>query len=275
VLNSETVPDGATATSSNAEVPVDIMVKHYDDQVYIFAVAMRDSGSTTATFTVPGISPTATVEVIGESRTISASGSQFQDTFAPLGVHLYRVDLLTTPQITSWQSVADHGSAGSLVRTVTDNAVEARDAGLQHLRIRFDIPLDPATVDDGSVTIAALTNPDPLPAHTVSLDPAGTVMTVLLASGLPDINRYTITVEDTVLGTGGLPVAGDRELTIAALAGDVDGNGTVTPADLLAARAAAGDTSTAMLSQFDVSTSGAISGDDLLAIRGRLGNALP
>ena len=41
VLNSPTVPDGATVVSSSAQVPIDLMFKRQGGEVYLFAVGMR------------------------------------------------------------------------------------------------------------------------------------------------------------------------------------------------------------------------------------------
>jgi hypothetical protein len=87
VLNSPTIENGAAVSSSNAQVPIDIMVKQYKKATYIFSVAMRD-GSTTGTFTVPSGS---TVEVIGENRSLPVADGKFTDDFASFGVHLYKV----------------------------------------------------------------------------------------------------------------------------------------------------------------------------------------
>jgi hypothetical protein len=89
VLNTRPLSNGATVLSSNASTPVDIMVKRYLGNLYIFAVAMRP-GATTATFTLRGIT-NATATVLGESRTISVTGGSFSDIFAPYAVHLYEV----------------------------------------------------------------------------------------------------------------------------------------------------------------------------------------
>ena len=86
VLNSPTVAGGVAVASSNAKVPVDTMVKRYRGATYLFAVGMRD-GETKATFTIPG----ATVEVLGENRTLKVTGGQFTDTFKPYDVHLYKI----------------------------------------------------------------------------------------------------------------------------------------------------------------------------------------
>ena len=87
MLNSVTLPDGATVNSINAAVPIDLMVKNYAGATYIFTVAMRD-GATTATFTVPSGDQ---VEVLGENRMMTVNGGKFSDSFKPYGVHLYKV----------------------------------------------------------------------------------------------------------------------------------------------------------------------------------------
>ncbi len=89
VLNSPTIANGVSVTSSVSSVPVDTMVKKYGGSTYVFAVAMRNT-ATTATFNVPGMT-TGTVQVIGENRQITMSGGSFQDSFAGYGVHLYSV----------------------------------------------------------------------------------------------------------------------------------------------------------------------------------------
>jgi hypothetical protein len=90
VLNSPTVPDGVAVSSSNPDVPVDVMVKRHGGWTYVLAVAMRDS-TTEATFILPDGRLTAPVDVIGESRTIMPAGAAFRDAFAGYAVHLYRV----------------------------------------------------------------------------------------------------------------------------------------------------------------------------------------
>jgi len=90
VLNNQTVEGRVTVSSSNPSVPVDIIVKVYGQQTYIFAVAMRDT-TVTATFTMKGVS-NAMVTVIGESRTRQVSNGVFSDTFSGYQVHLYSVN---------------------------------------------------------------------------------------------------------------------------------------------------------------------------------------
>jgi hypothetical protein len=95
VLNSPTVSDGTTVSSSNTAVQIDLMVKKQAGATYIFAVAVRD-GVTTATFTVPS---GAKAEVLGENRSLDIKGGKFSDHFESYGVHLYKVS--ASPQTAS------------------------------------------------------------------------------------------------------------------------------------------------------------------------------
>ena len=93
VLNSPTLPDAATATSEDPLVPVDIMVKHHDGWLYLFAIGMRNR-PTHALLTfgpLRKLGRNAEVTVLGEDRTIPCWGGRFEDDFAPYQVHIYRV----------------------------------------------------------------------------------------------------------------------------------------------------------------------------------------
>jgi len=274
VLNSPTVVDGAAVQSSSPEVPVDIMVKHHDEDAYLFAVGMRD-GATTATFQLADFPGSAEAEVIGEDRTVPVAGGAFQDTFSPYAVHLYRIPLPQAARVAAWEVATDHSAAGPYAAPAVDSYVEPRIDGLRRVRITFDQPLDPATVNGAAVAVEAMSNPGLLPGHTVSLDITQTVMIVAFDGPLTDRDVYTLTVAGSVQGADGQPVTGDLDITLRTLAGDVDGSGAVTAADILAARAAAGQPLGPGTCRWDVTTSGAVTGDDLLAIRRRLGNALP
>jgi len=89
VLNTPSLSNGASVTSQNASVPVDIMVKRQGGAVYIFAVAMQP-GTTHAQFTVRG-GGTGTATAIGESRSLPVTAGSFGDDFDTYAVHLYRV----------------------------------------------------------------------------------------------------------------------------------------------------------------------------------------
>ena len=86
VLNSSTVAGGASVSSFGR---IDIMVKNYGGDVYVFAVAMQGS-SASATLIVPSVT-SGTVEVIGEGRQLPLANNTFQDSFAGYGVHLYKI----------------------------------------------------------------------------------------------------------------------------------------------------------------------------------------
>ena len=89
ILNSDNTQGYATVSSSNKDVPVDIMTKADGKINYLFAVGMR-AGFTTATFNVTSGS---NVEVIGEGRSIQVADGKFSDEFAPYAVHLYKIKL--------------------------------------------------------------------------------------------------------------------------------------------------------------------------------------
>jgi hypothetical protein len=71
-------------------VPVETLVKRHGNDLYVFAVTMRP-GETTATFQLNDGKAGGPIEVLGESRTVSAANGQFQDTFNAWDVHLYRM----------------------------------------------------------------------------------------------------------------------------------------------------------------------------------------
>jgi hypothetical protein len=90
VLNTASVGNGVTVTSSTASIPVDVLLKRYNGASYLFAAEMRE-GSTTATFTLRDFPATASAEVLGETRSIDVAGGVFSDSFASYGIHLYRI----------------------------------------------------------------------------------------------------------------------------------------------------------------------------------------
>jgi hypothetical protein len=91
-LNSATLPGLVTATSSDATVPIDTMVKAGGTSLYVFSAVSR-SGTATASFAIQGMTGSGTATVVGESRTIPVKAGKFSDAFAANGVHVYQVDL--------------------------------------------------------------------------------------------------------------------------------------------------------------------------------------
>lgn len=91
VLNTQSISNAATVANGGAgEAPIDMMVKRHGGSLYLFAVAMRDQMAH-ATFTVPSMPAAARIEVIGESRTLTATAGSFRDDFAGFAVHLYKL----------------------------------------------------------------------------------------------------------------------------------------------------------------------------------------
>jgi hypothetical protein len=136
--------------------------------------------------------------------------------------------------------------------------------------------LDPTTVAPAAVRVVGASTGDVSAlVASATLDPTGRIITIVLSVAPPDQDTYTITVAETVRTMGGTPLLGDTSLTIKLLAGDVDGSGQVTTADIVAVRAAAGQAVAAETARFDVDCSGAISGGDMLVVRQRLGAQLP
>ncbi len=90
VLNSRTLNGAVSVSSSNANVPVDAMVKQHGGATYVFAVAMRNQ-ATRGFFRLQNRHGRAVAEVIGEDRTVDVKGGAFSDDFGPHDVHLYKI----------------------------------------------------------------------------------------------------------------------------------------------------------------------------------------
>lgn len=91
VLNSASVSRAVRVTSSDPDVPIDVMVKRYAGETYVFAVSMRDA-PTSGTFELKGAAgPAARAVVLDEERTLSLHRGRFADDFQPYDVHLYKL----------------------------------------------------------------------------------------------------------------------------------------------------------------------------------------
>ncbi|NLF31645.1 MAG: hypothetical protein GX591_12250 [Planctomycetes bacterium] len=90
-INSPVLDGAATVETSNPDVPVEMTARRHGGATYLFAVSMT-SGTTDATFTVPGAADGATVEVLNEGRTLTVKDGRFSDAFASdFDVNLYRI----------------------------------------------------------------------------------------------------------------------------------------------------------------------------------------
>jgi hypothetical protein len=82
-------PSQDLASVTSAGIPVDIMTKIYDGEIYIFAASMRE-GETAADFTLS--CPTGSkAEVIGENRTLEVTDGKFTDAFVSYDIHIYKI----------------------------------------------------------------------------------------------------------------------------------------------------------------------------------------
>ena len=91
-LNSATLPNLVTVTSSNAAAPIDTMVKANGTSLYVFSAISR-AGTTMGSFAVNGMTGNGTATVVGENRTVTITAGKFSDAFAANGVHIYKIDL--------------------------------------------------------------------------------------------------------------------------------------------------------------------------------------
>ena len=89
-LNSPTIGNAASVSSSNKTVPIAMMVKKNNGATHLFTVGMRGD-KTTATFTLQHQQGIQNVEVIDENRTITVKDGVFKDNFDAWDVHLYRI----------------------------------------------------------------------------------------------------------------------------------------------------------------------------------------
>jgi hypothetical protein len=94
VLNTRSISNGVTVSSSNADSPVDVMLKRQGGATYLLAAGARPGGETTAAFKLRGCPKNLTATVLGESRTVKVSGGVLQDHFSNYEVHLYQLPFL-------------------------------------------------------------------------------------------------------------------------------------------------------------------------------------
>ena len=85
VINSPTLPDAVTTTADVAT-----LCKREGESTYVFAVS-RSAKAARVSFTVKGVPPSGSVEVLGENRRLTADAGRFEDDFPAYGVRLYRI----------------------------------------------------------------------------------------------------------------------------------------------------------------------------------------
>lgn len=101
VINSPALPEAVAVTATPARVSqemtsllgspaIAVSARKHRGATYLFAVRMEAEPAKGA-FQVPGLADGATIEVLGESRTLKSAASRFEDSFAGWAVHLYRI----------------------------------------------------------------------------------------------------------------------------------------------------------------------------------------
>jgi hypothetical protein len=90
VLNGPTVEGAVEVVSTDPNVPVDVMVKRRGEDLYVFAVGMRNA-PTRGEFSLVGLGEVERVEVLWEGREVRVEGGRFEDAFEPYDVHAYRM----------------------------------------------------------------------------------------------------------------------------------------------------------------------------------------
>ncbi|MEN8191671.1 MAG: T9SS type A sorting domain-containing protein [Bacteroidota bacterium] len=118
VINSEpidNVVDMELSQSPIFDTPVEYIVKHVDDTLYIFSSGMRDYGPNTATFTINTINGsdiTSNAIVMYEDREIEILNNQFSQDYDGQSIHLFKIggislDMIVGVKESSPQIVSD------------------------------------------------------------------------------------------------------------------------------------------------------------------------
>jgi hypothetical protein len=223
------------------------------------------SGSITSggLYTAPGAagSDTITAAADGQSGTAAV-------TVAPSAMH-----------IVSWQSVAvDDNSMGEAALTISADGSfsEPRGGGIRRLLVTFDSAINPATFVPTSVVIAgngadgSMLDLSSI-AITTSLRGSNTVAVIDFSQPLPDVARYAVGLVG-VTDAFGTPLAGADQCQMAALAGDVNGDGKVDAVDLSMLKQQfinRVDLTNVKQVRADYSADGRVDGSDLTAMWGQ------
>lgn len=94
VLNSTWNPAGRTFTGSDPDLEATWRLTEQGD--YFFVLNQSEFDANSATITLGGVSPSfATLEVVGENRTVPFVNGQVIDSFTPYAVHIYRASAET------------------------------------------------------------------------------------------------------------------------------------------------------------------------------------
>jgi len=82
---------GAVKVTTGDGGRVDVMATEHAGKIHLFAVNLKRKADKVR-FTVAGMKPSGKVTVFDEKRTLAADGKTFEDSFDPLGVHIYAIE---------------------------------------------------------------------------------------------------------------------------------------------------------------------------------------
>jgi hypothetical protein len=199
----------------------------------------------------------------GETHGPSGPGNCWSFTTAP------------APTITGWEIAATHGSGiGELWCPIENGYVEPRICGVTRLRVYFGQAMDINVTDPNVLSIYGVINGTQPHSCSVGWD-GNTCMIITLCSALPDQDTYTISVGTEVKSSAGYALAGDRNICITALKGDVNSSRAVNSQDMLAIRVRIGESVGCSNARYEVNCSGALNSQDMLAVRTNASHVAP
>jgi len=208
-------------------------------------------------------------------RTTTVRARAFKDGLYPSAVHSVTFEYTGQEgHIVAWRVVGQHGGQG-VTTTVGDGYIEPRVQGLPTVRIEFNADLDPGTVGPGAITITGDESGDLSGRIAAVTAPATNVVQVTLDPALPDGEWVTVAVTTALHTAGGSSFTGDLDIRLGSLAGDADGSGQVSGADVLMLRNKAGTPPDGDAARYDIDGSGKVTVADVRAARRHIGGQLP
>ena len=156
-----------------------------------------------------------------------------------------------------------HGAAGTfdIPLPLTGNVgVECRIGPTYQMIVNFatTVTVGSASVTSGTGTVSSFSG-------------SGTSQITVNLSGVTDQQRITMTLHNVNNGT----VTGDVPISMGVLIGDVNGNGTVSSADVALTKSQVGATVGGSNFREDVNVNGTISSTDVALVKSDVGHALP
>ena len=156
-----------------------------------------------------------------------------------------------------------HGGAGTfdIPLPLTGNVgVECRIGQTYQMIINFatSVTVQSASVTSGTGTVSSFSG-------------SGTSQITVNLSGVTDQQRITMTLHGVNNGT----VTGDVPISMGVLIGDVNGNGTVSSADVALTKSQVGATVGGSNFREDVNANGVLNAVDVAIVKSDVGHALP